>query len=417
MRRGPTQGRAAATALLATVTTLGLAGSAAAAPLDFKPCGAFGFSCARLSVPLDRTGGVPGRVSLLVKRRRALERPNRGALVVLAGGPGQSATRVFDGESARVVAAAQADRDLIVFDQRGTGRSGLLRCGPLERANIRDPGAAAAKCARRLGPRRAFYTSRDSANDLEAIRIALGLPQLSLFGVSYGTWAAQSYALRYPDRVDRLVLDSVVGPEGPDSLGRDTFAAVPRVLRLLCGRACRSFTADPAADVELLVERIARSGPLRGPVNDFRGRPRPVALDGGDLFQVLLSGDFVPQLRLAFPGAVAAARDGDLAPLLRLKRRSDSIQGGAADPLDQSPALYAATNCEEARLPWSRTAPLAERPAQARSSSPACRSPSSLPSTEPPRCAASTSSCACAGPRRRPRPSRARGRCRMCRHC
>ena len=71
------------------------------AALRFERCGAYGFECARVSVPLDRTGALPGRVSLFVKRVRARERPRRGALFVLAGGPGQSATDAFGGERAR----------------------------------------------------------------------------------------------------------------------------------------------------------------------------------------------------------------------------------------------------------------------------------------------------------------------------
>ena len=64
----------------------------------------------------------------------------------------QSATETFGGESLGVLYAAYRNRDLIVFDQRGTGRSGLLRCRRLERANLLQAGPEAAACARQLGP-------------------------------------------------------------------------------------------------------------------------------------------------------------------------------------------------------------------------------------------------------------------------
>ena len=115
---------------------LALAAPAEAVP-RFERCGPFGFECTRVSVPLDRSGALPGRVSLFVKRVRARERPRRGALVVLAGGPGQSATDAFGGSALSVLYPAYRNRDLIIFDQRGTGRSGLLRCRALERANGR----------------------------------------------------------------------------------------------------------------------------------------------------------------------------------------------------------------------------------------------------------------------------------------
>src|SRR4051812_46464718 len=131
----------------AALATLLLLPAAAQGAMRFKSCGGFGFGCARLSVPLDRSGGVPGRVSLLVKRLRAQRRPRRGATFVLAGGPGQSATDAFDGDALGPLSASYRNRDLIVYDQRGTGRSGLLRCRGLEHANLLDPGPSAPGCA------------------------------------------------------------------------------------------------------------------------------------------------------------------------------------------------------------------------------------------------------------------------------
>ena len=73
------------------VGALALAAGPAEAGLGFKRCGSAGFRCARLEVPLDRSGRVPGEVSLLIERHRA-RRARRPPLFVLAGGPGESAT-------------------------------------------------------------------------------------------------------------------------------------------------------------------------------------------------------------------------------------------------------------------------------------------------------------------------------------
>ena len=105
--------------------------------------------CARVAVPLDRTGAVPGTVSLLVKRIRSRIQPARGAVFVLAGGPGQSATAAFAGDGVGLLFPAYRSRDVIVFDQRGTGRSGALRCRELERANLLSAEDAAGRCATR----------------------------------------------------------------------------------------------------------------------------------------------------------------------------------------------------------------------------------------------------------------------------
>ena len=335
----------------------------AAAALRFRACDAFGFSCARLSVPLDHSGDVPGRVSLLVKRYPSRVSPSRGVLVAFAGGPGQSATDAFRGDGSGSIIAAARSRDLIVFDQRGSGRSGLLRCRRLERADILQARDAAAECAQRLGPRRHLYRSRDTADDVDALRRRLGVGKLSLYGVSYGTRTALAYALRYPHRVERMVLESVIEEDGSDAFYRTTFAAIPRVLRDLCRRAC-SFTANPSADLHALVTCIARAR-LRGVVVNGRGRRRRVSMDRFDLFTVLVAGDFEVSMRTAFPGAVRAALRGDPTPLLRLKVRAVALENAPADPRAFSTALYAATSCEESMLPWVRGAPLSARPAQA----------------------------------------------------
>jgi pimeloyl-ACP methyl ester carboxylesterase len=348
------------------------------AALRFERCGGFGFGCTRLSVPLDRSGAVPGQVSLFVKRVRARRRggATRPPLFVLAGGPGQSATASFGGESLGVLYPANRRRDLIVFDQRGTGRSGLLRCRRLERSNLLQAGPAAAACARSLGSRRAFYTSRDSTDDIEAIRAELGVPRIALLGVSYGTKVALAYARRFPDRVDRLVLDSVVEVDGPDPYYRDSFQAVPRALGTLCRRDCR-WTRDPVADLAGLVREIAARGPLRGRVIDERGRSRAARLTRVDLFTILVAGDFDPALRAAAPGAVKSALGGDVTPLLRLRRRAFQVDAEPPPPRLLSSGVYAATTCEEAPLPWARTTPADPRQRHAQAAANAATIPDS----------------------------------------
>jgi pimeloyl-ACP methyl ester carboxylesterase len=350
---------------LAALAALLLAAPPAGAALRFRTCGGVGFKCARLSVPLDRSGVVPGHISLFVERLRAARRHRIGATFVLAGGPGQSASDSFQGDSLGDLYPAYRNRDLIVFDQRGTGRSGVLRCKRLERANLLRAGKQAADCAAKLGPARAFYSTRDTVDDMEAIRQQLRIPKIALYGTSYGTKVALEYALRYPDHVERLLLDSVVDVDGPDPFYRDSFAAAPRVLRSLCrGGSCRGVTRDPVADVARLTARLAVR-PLRGPIVNSHGRRRLARFGRSDLFSVLLAGDFDPTLRAAFPAAVRSTLRGDLAPIVRLKRRALEIDAKPAPPSSLSSALYADTTCEETVFPWSRTASPEERRHQA----------------------------------------------------
>jgi pimeloyl-ACP methyl ester carboxylesterase len=246
--------------------------------------------------------------------------------------------------------------DLIAFDQRGTGRSGALRCRELEHSDLFDAGAPAGRCAQHLGAARFRYTTRDSVDDIEAVRVALGYDKIAIYGTSYGTYVALGYALTYPTHVERLVLDSVLPTDGLDPFYRPTLSAIPRVLRSLCSARCGSFTRDPVGDLTRLVGRIGTRG-LRGSVVDARGRRRRAQVDRGELFLMLMVGDFAPRLRAAYPAAVTAALDGDKAPLLRLGRGVFSRVRRPPPPRLLSTALFAATLCEEMPLPWARIAP------------------------------------------------------------
>ena len=208
-----------------------------------------------------------------------------------------------------------------------------------------------------MGPRRAFYTSRDTADDIDALREQLGAEQVALYGTSYGTKVALAYSLRYPARVDRLVLDSVAEVDGPSPFYLDSFEAVPRALRALCRGGRCPWTPDAVADLTGLVDRLAR-GRIRGRVIDRHGRARLRRLTRADVFSILLAGDFDPVLRAAFPASVRAALDGDPTPLLRLRRRAFEVDAEPPpNPRPFSTALYAATTCEEAPLPWDRSTP------------------------------------------------------------
>ena len=358
--------------VLAAAAALTPAPAAHAAP-RFRACPDEAFArCAKVRVPLDhdRRGGP--RIGIHLERWEGIGRRRRGALVVLAGGPGQSASAVVNEDFLRLLGAGLRGRNLIALDQRGTGLSGALRCRGLTRAlGTRDLGRqtrAGEACARALGRRRAQYTTRESVEDIEAVRRSLGVRRIAIYGVSYGSKLAQAYAQRYPRRVERLVLDSILGPAGPDPLQRTSFAALPRALRALCAGRCAGVTPDPVADLATLARRMEEA-PLRGSVVDRNGRAQARTLFARDLFDVVLIGDLAPEVRAGLPAAVRAALRDDPAPLLRLARLAGVPGlGGPTGPRERfhSDALFAAVTCEESRFPWRRDAPLGERPAQAR---------------------------------------------------
>jgi pimeloyl-ACP methyl ester carboxylesterase len=355
--------RAALTSV-AALALLGLQATGASASTPFRPCkGTPRVQCARVDVPLDRSGAIPGTISLNVERLAARD-TRQGAVFALAGGPGQAAAPLLL-DFATSIERALRSRDLIAYDQRGTGKSGLLRCPSLEKPSVGDAGTAVQACAAALGPRRAFYTTSDSVEDMEAVRRVIGVERITIYGTSYGTKLALAYAARYPAHVERLVLDSILPLDGPDPFTRDIIGAVPRVLRTLCANdACQGIAADPVGDLAALVRRLQTS-PIRGPVVGGDGRRRMRRLGRLRLLRILVDGDLDPSLRAEFPAAVRSALRGDSAPLLRLAHRAALGEEDNEPPKDFSPALFVATSCEDGPLPWQPSAPLLDRWAQA----------------------------------------------------
>jgi pimeloyl-ACP methyl ester carboxylesterase len=265
----------------------------------------------------------------------------RGVLVWLVGGPGTPGVKLT-AEIARQFDPEVLRRyRLVLFSSRGTG-AGSLRCPALQRAvggsdlAVPPPDAVAA-CADSIGEDRRFFTTADTVADLDALRQALGAKTLSLDGASYGTFVAARYAIAHPDRVARLVLDSVVPHEGLDPLEIAAFARTTDVLRMACREI--NCSTDPAQDLSQVV----------------RARHNGVQLL--DTLTALTSGK--PELT-AVPAALHAAAGGDYTSLDAIvdHERPD----GTTRAEDLSQGLHTATLCEDLHGPWPDAAtPVPER--------------------------------------------------------
>lgn len=181
--------------------------------------------CARLAVPLDWDRPDGAAIELALGRLRATG-DSIGPLLVNPGGPGGSGLEFL---AADPVSEQVAERfDVVSWDPRGVGASADLRCGSevepflaldpepdddSEQAELEDAAAAvAAECAELDGEVLAHLGTQDVARDMEAIRRALGVEQLSYLGFSYGTSIGQEYLALFPDRVRAMVLDGLVDP-------------------------------------------------------------------------------------------------------------------------------------------------------------------------------------------------------------
>ncbi|HET9253967.1 MAG TPA: alpha/beta fold hydrolase [Pseudonocardiaceae bacterium] len=297
--------------------------------------GSITFSCAALTVPLDHAGLHPGlrpadQLTLQVAMTDNATAP-RGVLVLLTGGPGQPGVSFATRLGRRLEPAVIRDYRLVLLDQRGTGRA-ALRCPQLQEvmgtSDLTVPPAAAVReCAQAIGISRQYYSTADTVADLDALRQALGVDKLSFDGVSYGTFVAERYAITHPDRVSRLVLDSVVPHSTLDPLELGAISRTAEVLRMVCQEI--GCPGDPVRDLSQVV--AARH-------------------DGPELFDTLTALS-IGRPRLA--GALAALHDtagGDATKLEKIITDTHRAQAASAEQLSQG--LHAATLCVDLRGPW-----------------------------------------------------------------
>jgi pimeloyl-ACP methyl ester carboxylesterase len=170
-----------------------------------------------------------------------------------------------------------------------------------------------------------------------------------------------AYALAHPSHVERLVLDSVLPPEGPDPYSANVLRDLPATLNTFCSDgSCRAATNSFAGDVAAVANRLAAK-PVQGRVLVANGKTVSKRVDGLSLLSTLLDGDLNPGLAAELPAVVHAARLGNTQPLLRLVYLHDL--GQVTPSIDLSFALYAATVCRDGPFPWSPETPVGDRQA------------------------------------------------------
>jgi pimeloyl-ACP methyl ester carboxylesterase len=351
--------------LSAAVAALVVPQGAAAARAVFAPCGARSgaVECATVNVPLDRSGATPGTVALHVERLGAAGTP-RGVMFLIAGGPGQASSLAFDLASTGAQFRDQfPGYTLVAFDPRGTGRSGVLRCPELQADPSASPAreqALVAKCATEIGSSRSFYSTRDHADDIDAVRQALGVDKIALWGTSYGTQLSVAYALTYPSHVQRLLLDSVADAAGRDPFSLDDLQQMPKGLASLCsGGLCRAATSNFVGELVKLANRLG-TRPLTGKVAKPGGGTTTVTVSGADFLSgAVLDTDLNAGLAAELPAAVHAALRGQTRPLLRLVQLDRETSVTSTEEL--SMGLLAATVCDDGPFPWQPETPLSQR--------------------------------------------------------
>src|SRR6476659_6831634 len=181
-----------------------------------------------LLVPENRSDPDSNLIELAFVRFKSTAKNPGPPIVYLAGGPGGSGIGTARGSRFPLFMALREIADVIAFDQRGTGfskpnltcidRLALpLNVAPTREAAIKEMRENADSCAfywrnvQRVDL--SGYNTNESADDLEDLRKALGVNQISLWSISYGTHLAFATMRRHPTSIHRAIL---AGTEGPD---------------------------------------------------------------------------------------------------------------------------------------------------------------------------------------------------------
>jgi pimeloyl-ACP methyl ester carboxylesterase len=322
--------------------------------------------CGHIRVPLDRQRPAAGsiRIAYELFPRRQVNRPLLGTIVAVEGGPGYSSTgsRAYFRD---LVGPLLDRRQLLIVDNRGTGKSEAIRCRRLQ-SYQGDYEQAIGRCGRKLGRASDLYGTRIAARDLVAVLDHLGIDRIDLYGDSYGTFFGQTFAVRHPDRLRTLMLDAAYFVGGTDPWYTDTNRALRRAFRLACRRSptCAERPGGPVRRLARLA-RLLRDDPITGRAPNADGVVRPVVVDVDMLIDLVTGAASSPVVYRELDAAARAVlRPRPYArPLLRLAREHVYV-GGAGPVRWWSEGLYAAVSCNDYPQPYAMRDRPSRRPEQ-----------------------------------------------------
>ncbi len=277
--------------------------------------------CGTLRRPLDPAQPQGQQIDIHYAVLPALARNRKpDPVLFFAGGPGQSAMDLA-GPVSRMLARLLNRRDLVLVDQRGTGRSAPLLCDELAPTAPLALTAATAGALKRLRQCRAqlqtlahgdlrHYTTWVAMQDADAVRAALGARQVNLVGGSYGTRAALEYMRQFPQAVRRAVMDGAAPPDMvlPASFSMDNQAALDAAFEACAAApACQQRHPALRADWQALLASLPRVATVTHP---YTGRVERFEITRDWLLGLVRAPLYVPALAAALPQAIGEATQG-----------------------------------------------------------------------------------------------------------
>jgi pimeloyl-ACP methyl ester carboxylesterase len=284
--------------------------------------------CGTVRVPRDHARPETGSFSLAVVVIESAQQPSLSDPVVyISGGPGNPLT-IYAGYQARSPYAPR--RDLILVDQRGTGRSEPSLCPELDRTLLEaNLAVAAEETGDAMSKRRAaYFACRDQAirrgidlkdfgtsvtvEDFEWVRQALGIERWNVYGESYGTAVAMTLVALHPEAVRSAVLDSIYPPD-PVPLWSAVVSAARDAFFAHCAQdeACSASFPDLAGTYRETLDRLDRT-PLIVSVPPQLQQPNDQARITAPLFELLVNRLlYFPTAYPTLPRIIQSVHDGD----------------------------------------------------------------------------------------------------------
>jgi pimeloyl-ACP methyl ester carboxylesterase len=317
-------GMSLALSLIALPTGASAQSAPAPGALRLGPCKEEGISppakCGTYTVWENRDEKAGRTIDLsvvLLQARGHDRRPD--PFVFLTGGPGEAATSIARGLDTDQV---RGQRDILLVDQRGTGRSNGLYCGPAKTAPLQafmpTMDAQGARACREAVEKRAdlrYYLTTYAMDDLDDLRAALGYERINLAAASYGTRAALVYIRNHGTHVRSATLEAstALSQPMPWRFATDAEAALRNVLRECAAEsACSATFPALEEDYRRTVQRIQQNGPMRTRIRDPRsGDSVEVSLRPADFAEALRGMLYDPQSARRIPLLLHAATTGD----------------------------------------------------------------------------------------------------------
>jgi pimeloyl-ACP methyl ester carboxylesterase len=287
--------------------------------------------CGRLSVYENRQMGTGRRLSLNIVVLPAVGTAHADPLFFLAGGPGQGAAKLAP-QLRPVFRPVQKGRDIVLVDQRGTGRSNPLECRSNQdslRSLMEPEGAVAERLRRCLAGYDAdvrLYTTPIAMDDLDAVREWLGYDRINVYGGSYGTRAALVYLRQHGGHVRSMILDGVAPTDMrlPLFVARDAQHALDGWLtRCESDAGCRAAYPDLPMRVRALLKRLEVPVRLRM-VHPRTGVAEDTRIDSRIVASLLFGALYSPVTASLLPTLIDRAEHDDFEGLLALAMADDS---------------------------------------------------------------------------------------------